>query len=153
MVLVGMQAADVSDDFCVGRQAERCASLCTGDERGADGGDVDPVVQGLDFVRWPIREAATDVVTNRIGDAQLGQASTKCTHEPASRGAQIATEGVVHADDREFCRHAGDVDRFETVGNDQRNIAAGDQPAQGTNGVKLETAHLSAGVVEKNDLV
>ena len=68
-----MQATDVADDPGLRIEPQRPARLLTRHQAGLQPLDIDAVVQCLDSLDRPLRQATAHVVTHRIGNAEQAQ--------------------------------------------------------------------------------
>lgn len=151
--LIRVQAPDVADHPGLLRQTEMRAGRLARDLLGLHGGDVDAVVEGLDALARPTRQAGAHVVAHRIGHAEQRQALAEEIGEQLTRAPAVVTEGMVHADHRQLAAEQGDIDGLETVGDADREVARSGDALEVADGGELETTHLATGVVEENHLV
>jgi hypothetical protein len=63
--------------------------------------DIDAVVQGLDTLGRPLRQAAAHVVTHRVRDTQQAQALAEQVGEQPPALALVVAKGMVHANHRQ----------------------------------------------------
>lgn len=153
LVLVRMQAADVADHPGLVGQAQLPARTQALDLLGLQRSDVDAVVERLDPLRRPLRQATADIVAHRVGHRQQAQALAHQAGEDLARQPLVIAEGVVHANDRQTSGQAGDPDRLEAVRDAEAEVARTGDLAQVADRLQLEATDVPGAVLEEQYLV
>lgn len=110
-------------------------------------------MQGLDAILRPGRQAASNVVADRIRHGKQRETPTKDIGKTPPGGPLVVSKCVVHTDHRESRSQAGDVDRLGAVGNDQGNVATDKQTAQCMDRTQLQPGDLPGRIPQERNFV